>query len=113
MNCFVLKYTTKPSIIISTVIKSCYYLTTFLFVCSQAACEFLSEPMQGKDLLIALAKVTNMYYNGTGTAKCVNWKDSGSTPSLGYKGWAYQVGHTQSYYGESKKVTKACLAFEL
>ncbi|KAI8799105.1 lysosomal Pro-X carboxypeptidase isoform X1 [Biomphalaria glabrata] len=56
----------------------------------KVACSYLSEPLDGKDLLRALAKVTNMYFNFTGNTKCVNWTDDGSSGSLGYQGWNYQ-----------------------
>ncbi|RUS78013.1 hypothetical protein EGW08_014230 [Elysia chlorotica] len=54
------------------------------------ACKSLLSPLSGKPLLEALAKVTNLYFNYTGAAKCVDWKGEGSTASLGYLGWNYQ-----------------------
>ncbi|GFN81535.1 lysosomal pro-x carboxypeptidase-like [Plakobranchus ocellatus] len=56
------------------------------------ACKSLLKPLSGKPLLQALSKVTGLYFNYTGNAKCIDWKESGSTPTLGYQGWDYQVG---------------------
>ncbi|XP_059157190.1 lysosomal Pro-X carboxypeptidase-like isoform X2 [Physella acuta] len=56
----------------------------------KVACSFLNEPLQGKPLLVALSKVSNLYFNYTGSTKCVNWTSTDSTGSLGYKGWQYQ-----------------------
>jgi len=56
----------------------------------EAACSYLRDYKKGKDLLIALSKVTNMYFNYTGQAKCIDWKNTDTTPSLGYRGWEYQ-----------------------
>ncbi|XP_005095813.1 lysosomal Pro-X carboxypeptidase [Aplysia californica] len=54
------------------------------------ACSYLSQPLEGKDLLRGLSRVTNMYFNYTGTTDCVHWNGSGGTPTLGYEGWDYQ-----------------------
>ncbi|GFS14550.1 prolylcarboxypeptidase (Angiotensinase C), partial [Elysia marginata] len=54
------------------------------------ACKPLLAPLSGKALLEALSQVTNLYFNYTGAAKCVNWKGDGGTPALGYLGWDYQ-----------------------
>lgn len=57
----------------------------------KVACSYLSDPLDGKSLLLALGKVTNLYYNFTGNTKCVNWTDNGGgDQSLGYQGWDYQ-----------------------
>lgn len=55
------------------------------------ACKSLLTPLSGKPLLEALAQVSNLYYNYTGTAKCVDWKGDSGTPTLGYLGWDYQA----------------------
>ncbi|KAK3788791.1 hypothetical protein RRG08_029239 [Elysia crispata] len=54
------------------------------------ACKSLLTPLSGKPLLEALSKVTNLYFNYTGAAKCVDWKGDGGTASLRYLGWYYQ-----------------------
>uniref|UniRef100_A0A0B6Y9F8 Lysosomal Pro-X carboxypeptidase n=1 Tax=Arion vulgaris TaxID=1028688 RepID=A0A0B6Y9F8_9EUPU len=56
----------------------------------KVACSYLSEPLAGQPLIIALASVTNLYFNYTGNTKCVNWTSFDVTGSLGYQGWDYQ-----------------------
>lgn len=41
-------------------------------------------------LLVSLFKGVNLFFNYTGTSKCLDFNNS-ATPTLGTQGWDYQV----------------------
>lgn len=56
----------------------------------QAVCGKLLSPYEGKELLQHISEGVNIYFNYTGTAKCLNISQQ-ATSDLGDLGWDYQV----------------------
>ena len=59
----------------------------------QAVCSKLLKPYAGKALLQQIAEGVNIYFNYTGTTKCLNISQQ-ATSDLGDIGWDYQVTDT-------------------
>jgi lysosomal Pro-X carboxypeptidase len=55
------------------------------------ACESLNKTYGQLELLDAIHNAAQVYYNSTGTMKCLDLGDGGDSPDLGYDGWYYQT----------------------
>ena len=71
-------------------LKICFIERWLLSILLQAVCGKLLVPYVGKELIQHLYEGINIYFNYTGTTKCLNISQQ-ATSDLGDLGWDYQV----------------------
>ncbi|XP_048489351.1 lysosomal Pro-X carboxypeptidase [Plutella xylostella] len=57
----------------------------------RVACQYLAEPLKGKELLTAIGKVLDMYTNYDHKSKCMDYQSGGDYGNLDAAGWDYQA----------------------